>query len=731
MNGIMASAQKVLKRYYGYDSFREGQAEVISAILDGRDSMGVMPTGAGKSLCFQIPAIILPGVTLIVSPLISLMRDQVQALIANGIPAAYINSSLTVTQVYKAMANAGAGKYKIIYVAPERLMNDEFIFFAQNADLSLLAVDEAHCISQWGHDFRPAYLDIPAFAEKLKTRPIISAFTATATPKVRRDILSKLGFINPYTFTTGFNRKNLYFEVKNIKHKYAILTDYLSKKDKSGIIYCASRKTVEQVTDKLCADGFKAARYHAGMPDEERSRAQDDFLYDRVQLIVATNAFGMGIDKSDVRFVIHYNMPKNMESYYQEAGRAGRDGAPADCILLYSRGDIITARYLIDHGGSPETRARDYMLLREMVSFCETGECLREYIMRYFGETGSVLCDNCSNCRSEGIDSDVTIPAQKILSCINRINRSGRAFGFGVISKILQGREDEYLSVRGLDKLPTFGIMPDDSADFIRSVFDQLKKRNYIILSDDDYQTVSTTEQASEVLRGGVKVNMKVKQIGLARTGERRHSQDNESKYKVNPKLFEALREVRRDIADENRMPAFVVFSDASLLDMCQKHPLTNTELLKVSGVGEVKLHRYGERFLSVLQSFPREENTAYTEPARLNPEALREHFKTSEEAVTISVIADRINVALIMFNQKKTNAKALNDLLETKGYLITEQTEKGNRRRPTAQGQAEGITWVQKTSANGMDYFQTLFETHSQLLVLDMFLREWGGPRF
>ncbi|MDR1560579.1 MAG: RecQ family ATP-dependent DNA helicase, partial [Clostridiales bacterium] len=499
MDGIMASARKVLKHYYGYDSFREGQAEVISAVMDGRDAMGVMPTGAGKSLCFQIPAIILPGITLIVSPLISLMRDQVQALTANGIPAAYINSSLTYSQSLKAMANARAGKYKIIYAAPERLLNEDFIEFAQSADISQIAVDEAHCVSQWGHDFRPSYLDIPEFAKKLPARPIMTAFTATATPKVRQDILLKLTLNSPFTLTTGFNRHNLYFEVRNAKHKYVSLTEYLSKNDGSGIIYCASRKNVEQVADKLVADGFKAAKYHAGMADGDRGKAQDDFLYDRVRLIVATNAFGMGIDKSDVRFVIHYNMPKNMESYYQEAGRSGRDGAPADCVLLYGRGDIVTARYLIDQG-SPETRARDYALLREMVSYCETGDCLREFILRYFGETKPITCDNCSNCRSEGIDTDVTVPAQKILSCISRIKRTGRSYGFGVISKILQGKPDEYLSARGLDKLPTFGVMPEDSPDFIRQVMDLLRKREYISISENEYQTVSVLEKANEVL---------------------------------------------------------------------------------------------------------------------------------------------------------------------------------------------------------------------------------------
>ena len=723
MDGIMASAQKVLKRYFGYDSFREGQAEVISEILNGRDTLGVMPTGAGKSLCFQIPAMILPGITLIVSPLISLMRDQVQSLVANGIPAAYINSSLTFSQSIKAMANAQAGKYKIIYTAPERLLNEDFIIFAQNADISLIAVDEAHCVSQWGHDFRPSYMDIPQFVAQLSNRPVVCAFTATATPKVRQDILYKLGLDKPFSLTTGFNRQNLHFEVKNIKEKYAALTEYLSKNNSSGIIYCSSRKTVEQVAVKLRSDGFKAARYHAGMADDERGRAQDDFLYDRVQLIVATNAFGLGIDKSDVRFVIHYNMPKNIESYYQEAGRAGRDGAPAECVLLYSRGDIATARYLIDQGNNPESKSRDYMLLREMVNYCETGECLREFILRYFGESNPVICDNCSNCGSEGAEIDVTIPAQKILSCVNRINRTGRQYGFGVISKTLQGKEDEYLSARGLDKLPTFGIMPEDSVNFIRCVYDMLKNRGYISLTDDNYQTASLTEKASEILFGGVQAFVRVKQKGMSEdavhTG-RRNTRDNVKKFEVNPKLLEALKEVRRRIADENRIPAFVVFSDASLLDMCTKHPLTEKEFLDVSGVGEVKLKRYGGEFLNALNGFTRAENSA---PVKFDPSLLKEHFQASSEPVPISTVADRINVALIMFDQKKTTAKALNDLMESKDSLFTEQTERGSRRRPTAKGESEGIIWTPKTSANGVEYFQTLFDSRAQDMVFEMFV--------
>jgi len=417
--------------------------------------------------------------------------------------------------------------------------------------------------------------------------------------------VDKLCLNDPYSITTGFNRPNLYFEVKPVKQKYDVLAQYLSENGDSGIIYCSARKTVEQVAEKLRADGFNAAGYHAGMEDSERGRIQDDFLYDRIRLIVATNAFGLGIDKSDVRFVIHYNMPKNIESYYQEAGRAGRDGAPADCVLLYNRGDISIARYLIDQG-SPETRTRDYMLLREMVSYCETGECLREFILRYFGETKPVACGSCSNCRSDTAQTDVTVAAQKLLSCVSRINRTGRQFGFGVISKVLLGSADEYLSARGLDKLPTFGAMAGKSADYIRTVFDMLKKQGYISLTDDNYQTVSVTDKAPEILIGGVKAYVKVKRAEPAASVGSRNQRQKVKEYEVNPQMLEKLKEVRRRIADEGRIPAYVVFSDASLLDMCRKHPLTDKEFLEVSGVGEVKLKRYGDEFLGALKDFPR-----------------------------------------------------------------------------------------------------------------------------
>lgn len=420
------TAIEILKNFFGYDEFREGQIEIINALVNGRDVLGVMPTGAGKSVCYQVPAMLLPGVTLVVSPLISLMRDQVQTLVANGIPSAYINSSLTEAQCHKAMINTRIGKYKIIYIAPERLLSSSMLELIENLEISLIAVDEAHCISQWGQDFRPAYLDIPKLVSRLHVRPVLAAFTATATPRVQSDILKTLGLHNPLTTVTGFDRANLYFEVKRPKNKYEALIQYLKANDAEGIVYCSTRKEVESVSERLISDGYSAARYHAGLSDSERSQSQDDFLYDRVKIIVATNAFGMGIDKSNVRFVIHHNMPQNVESYYQEAGRAGRDGLSADCILFYARKDINTALFLISQSNNNDEIVRNRSLLNQMERYCETDGCLRCYMLNYFGEKDVHSCGNCGNCVGNYDETDVTVDAKKILSHIFRLNKLGK-----------------------------------------------------------------------------------------------------------------------------------------------------------------------------------------------------------------------------------------------------------------------------------------------------------------
>jgi ATP-dependent DNA helicase RecQ len=584
---------EILKQYFGYDEFREGQFELIEALLNGRDVLSIMPTGAGKSLCYQIPAMLLPGVTIVISPLISLMRDQVQALTAGGVPAAFINSSLKETQWGQAMSNARSGKYKIIYIAPERLLASSMLELVGNLHVNLLAIDEAHCISQWGQDFRPSYLDIPKFVQELSNRPVLAAFTATATPRVREDILVALDLKEPLKLVTGFDRPNLYFEVKQPRDKYSALDKYLKENDGNGIVYCATRKEVESVTERLIEDGFSAARYHAGLSDSERSQSQDDFLHDRVRVIVATNAFGMGIDKSNVRFVIHYNMPQNVESYYQEAGRAGRDGLPSDCLLFYARKDINTALFLINKSENPDEIVRNKKLLNQMERYCETDGCLRRYMLGYFGESAIDDCGNCGNCIGNYDEIDVTVDAQKVLSHIARLNKAGKRFMFTFTTDILLGKSNSFTN------LSTFGIMKGTPRHYIRRLISRLTFLGYI---RDDNGQLSITREANDVLVGGTIVTMRGAKPAASRKAERARKQAQMHEYPISGSLFIKLKELRLAIAREEKVPAFVVFSDATLVDMCKKHPRTENEMLSVSGVGSIKMERYGGRFLDVLR---------------------------------------------------------------------------------------------------------------------------------
>jgi len=589
---------EALKLYFGYDNFRSGQEILINAALAGKDVLGVMPTGAGKSICFQIPALMQNGITLIVSPLISLMKDQVNALTQSGIAAAYVNSSLLGWQIAKVLRYAMNGTYKLIYIAPERLLTPDFLQFARHAKISMLTVDEAHCISQWGQDFRPSYSKIPEFVANLPERPVLSAFTATATAKVREDIVNLLGLKEPVALTTGFNRQNLYFEVKKAKDKdkYATLTEFLNdKKEKNGIVYCATRASVEEVCEKLKADGYNASRYHAGLSDSERHDNQDDFLYDRAKIMIATNAFGMGIDKSNVSFVVHYNMPKDMESYYQEAGRAGRDGGIADCVLLYSKQDVRTNLWMIENDKDAEypdeetekvLKERERKRLREMTFYCATNDCLRGYILKYFGENPPNYCGNCGSCNTNFETIDITIDAQKILSCVARMKER---FGVKILMEVLKGSKSEKVMRLGFDKLSTYGIY-EKSEKLLRETIEQLILNGYLLKTDDEYPVVKLGERAGEILRGGGTVQMEVAE-----------SKKQFAVRKIDNKLFMALRELRLEIAKEQNLPAFVIFPDSALVDMCLKMPTNEAEFLKVSGVGQVKMERYGERFLEVM----------------------------------------------------------------------------------------------------------------------------------
>ncbi len=605
--------RKILKQYFGYDDFREGQEVLIDSILSGRDTFGIMPTGAGKSLCFQIPALIMEGITLVVSPLISLMKDQVGALNQAGIHAAYLNSSLTTNQYYKALKLAGEGRYPIIYVAPERLLTDSFLDFALHARIAMVAVDEAHCVSQWGQDFRPSYLKITEFIERLPSRPVVSAFTASATKEVREDIVDILMLRDPAVMSTGFDRPNLYFEVQTPKNKYNTLSEYVKKHTgESGIIYCLTRKQVEEVCGNLIREGVSATRYHAGLGDEERKKNQDDFIYDRSPVMVATNAFGMGIDKSNVRYVIHYNMPKNMESYYQEAGRAGRDGEPAECILYYGGQDVVMNQFFIEHNQDNVelnditrqlVRERDHERLKKMTFYCFTNECLRDYMLRYFGEYGGNYCGNCSNCMTQFEEVDITEMAEALTGCIRE---AGQRYGINVIIDTVHGANTAKIRQYRMDQSSFYGKLPKIPVYKLRQVMNHLLVDGYIRLTNDDYMIAKLTEKARGILERKEVIMMK-----MAKEQEQREKKESRPKKKSpaamqlkaeDEQLFERLRKLRTEIAREENVPPYIVFSDKSLIHMCILKPGNREEMLKVSGVGEFKYEKYGERFLEELK---------------------------------------------------------------------------------------------------------------------------------
>lgn len=638
---MLQKAKEVLKKYYGYSEFRSAQGQIIESILMGKDTLAIMPTGAGKSICFQIPALLMEGVTIVISPLISLMKDQVDYVKEIGIEAAYINSSLDNLELQETLLYASAGKYKLIYIAPERLESESFCNLLRELNIPLIAVDEAHCVSQWGHDFRPSYRRINSFISKLPKRPIVSAFTATATDIVRKDMLELLDLSNPKVFVTGFNRENLSFTVIKGEDKDKFLKEYISNNEgKTGIIYTSTRREAESLYNKLQQGGYNVGVYHAGLSEKQRNKVQEDFSFDNINIIIATNAFGMGIDKSNVRYVIHYNIPKNMEAYYQEAGRAGRDGEESECILLFSPKDIQVQKYFIDESSMSEERKNyEYNKLRAMVDYCYTSKCLRAFILQYFGEKEVMEnCGNCSNCNDTREEKDITVEAQKIFSCVYRMKER---FGVNMVADVLKGSENKKVLSTSLDKLSTYGIMKEFTQKQISSLINKLIADEYLAITDDAYPVVKLNPKSYGVLKSKEKVFMKVNKVQKA--------------AKIDNELFAILSALRKEISLKENIPPFMIFHDSTLKEMSEYMPTTLDSLLLIKGVGERKAEVYGEHFLKII--------CEYMDKNNLTPKAKAERELPEK--------AEKVKTHVITYNLYK-EGKSLKDISKERGLGIT-----------------------------------------------------------
>lgn len=750
----------VLKKYFGYADFREGQEVLIDSILQGQDVLGIMPTGAGKSICYQVPALLLPGITLVISPLISLMKDQVQALNQAGIHAAYINSSLSEPQISKALRLAAAGQYKIIYVAPERLETYEFLQFAGQVHISMLTVDEAHCISQWGQDFRPSYLKIVQFIRQLGERPTISAFTATATENVKEDIVCVLGLYNPKVLVTGFDRKNLYFAVETPRRKDGYVIQYIQEHEtESGIIYCATRKNVDTLYERLCGEGVAVTRYHAGLTGEERRQNQEDFIYDKYPVMVATNAFGMGIDKSNVRYVIHYNMPQSLENYYQEAGRAGRDGERAECILLYSPQDVMINRFLLENKEqnseytqeeNAAVRERDEERLRTMTYYCMTTDCLRQYILRYFGESGTGDCGNCLNCNREYEETDVTEAAVKIISGIREVRQR---YGINVIAGMLAGEDRAKLREYGVMAYRAYGSLRGMQEAEIKQVINRLIMEKVLVTTGDKYALLGTAAPADEVMNGTRHIILKrVKDTAERREEGGAGKRVISSKFRKSDilnsrglELFEQLRGLRTEIAREESLPPYIIFSDRTLVDMCVKAPLSKDEMLRVSGVGENKYERYGERFLKSIVDytggirekffFGEEEEVFGADRAENGRRRQASGIKKADFTLTeeqaerfpyedrylITEIAEKLNGLRDADLVKKTSGAEIFRRLQAE-ECVAEVFQDGMHRKVISEkGQAAGLFMGMRMSRKGTEYEDIYCDREAQRRIVAM----------
>ena len=740
-------ARNALKKYFGYDSFRPGQEEVVSAIIGGRDVLAIMPTGAGKSICYQVPAMILPGITIVISPLISLMQDQVQGLNDAGIHAGYINSSLTESQISRVYAYAFEGRYKILYVAPECLESYGFMDFAAKARISMVTVDEAHCISQWGQDFRQSYLDIVDFIDSLPERPIVSAFTATATEEVKNDISCVLKLASPLVVKTGFDRKNLYFDVENVRSKDAYVLEYIrNHPDESGIIYCATRKNVDSLFDKLSEAGVSAARYRAGMGSEDRKASQDDFIYDRKPVIIATNAFGMGIDKSNVRFVIHYNMPPSMENYYQEAGRAGRDGEPSQCILLFSAQDIMINKLLLERKDFADIpyenidliKQRDAKRLRVMEGYCRTTGCLRNYILGYFGEKREQPCDNCGNCHREFVETDMTDDAKTVINCV--WETKGR-YGLNVILGTLMGANRARLKELKTTEYKTYGALKGKSEADLRLLISELISGGYLSQTADKYSVIQLGN--IEPLKDPNKrILIKSNKEGEARRAKSA-VKSTDSLTKAGYDLFEILRGLRLKIAREEGLPPYIVFSDKTLIDMSVKAPTDKAAMLNVSGVGEAKFEKYGERFMEAVAAFkeqhpgaltgiedegspqpsPAKSQKGHKVPFYLNP-GDEERFECRDSCLVYE-LKDELNRITSAENAKHLFGTDIIRLLIEMGYVENRQIDGKTWQVQTEAGLSRGIGTVEKISKNGNPYKALVYPPEVQREIVAHYIRD------
>ena len=587
-------ALEVLKKYYGYTSFRKGQEDIINEIINKNDVLAIMPTGGGKSICYQVPSLILDGITIVISPLISLMKDQVDALKSMGINATLINSSLNTSQFNAVIAGINNDEYKIIYIAPERLDSYEFVNIIRNKKLSQIAIDEAHCVSQWGHDFRSSYRKIGTFINSLEKRPIVTAFTATASLEVREDIIKLLNLYNPTLFITGFNRENLTININKSSGKNEYLLKYVENhKDESGIIYAATRKEVDKIYEGLLKRGYSVSKYHAGLSAEERKSNQEEFIKDNISIMVATNAFGMGIDKPNIRYVIHYNMPKSIENYYQEIGRAGRDGEESECVLLFTPGDVHTQKYLIEIGTENPTRQNiQYKKLQQMVDLIYSNDCYRKSIIGYFGEEFNDNCGKCSNCLDDGEIIDKTLDAQKVISCIARMKRS---FGATMVIDVLRGSKNKKVIQFGFNTLSTYGIMKDYSVDELKTFINTLISHGFIDSVEGTYPVLRLNEKSLDIIKGNIKVEFRESKVS--------------KKLEVSNELYDVLRSIRYEIAKSEGIAPYMVFGDGTLRGMASVYPTTKEEMLTVSGVGEIKYEKYGQPFESAILRYLEENN--------------------------------------------------------------------------------------------------------------------------